>query len=606
MYELFVDPFFAFPKTPQLRVQYANQTNTSVPLTDHFIMKQILQGLNFTDLGGHLYEREFNDKVHDWAIGSRKLWHDSQVPTGVRFYNIYSDTTPTIFDLEYQVQVQSSLSEIRNRKAIFSYAPGDGTVPVVSAVNDGYTAVRRVAIPDVDHFNLVKDQRTFQWLRDFQMLQCPLNGWWNEGTEFLGPYLQIHQKGRQVYFFASLQHQRTLVEATYSGGVVAGSFMDADENVTFTFNVSRNCLYMTADIVHQKETFQYTIQRRIGLDCLPHTMEPCSIKHGKGVKRCYYGYYSPVCEITSCEQGYCPVEDASLAYYASCQPCTIQHNELCPFDAPWLCHNGNCVANLHDCHQFVANDHDCAMDEFYCDDKCTKNLTECLPQLAMHNKRSIKIANDICPKEAPFRCLSGHCVEKTSACPEYAVSEQQDDTKHHVHHCPPHRPILCSSGECHRSFEMCMCTTVSAPVVARRVTLKPNEWKYFYLEHVSNVQLRFTHVNATVYVRYAHLPSVWEYDGKSGAKQLAFRVCRANASDAFVAIWNEHDLHDIHVTWSLESMGLCGTEREGKWTNLLWICILVMFGIVGALLFCSAGIALAHYRTREQQPYGEI
>ncbi|XP_057784482.1 phospholipase A(1) LCAT3 isoform X2 [Salvia miltiorrhiza] len=142
IYEMLPNPYFNWKKQPEIQVwrKHSNGEGTSVELESYrsngciTLFEEALKN-NELDYDGETIALPFNFEILKWATGTREVLDQTQLPQGVRFYNIYGISVDTPFDVCYGSESSpiGEASEICHTLPEYSYVDGDGTVPSESA-----------------------------------------------------------------------------------------------------------------------------------------------------------------------------------------------------------------------------------------------------------------------------------------------------------------------------------------------------------------------------------------------------------------------------------------------------------------------------------------
>ncbi|XP_068657048.1 lecithin-cholesterol acyltransferase-like 4 [Aristolochia californica] len=122
-----------------------------------------------------------NLEILKWARETQKILSTAEVPSSVKFYNIYGSDNGTAHSVCYGSEQTpiSDLQQILLFQARYICVDGDGTVPAESAKADGLNAEARVGVPG-DHRGIICDLHVFRilkhWLKvDSDPFYNPLN-----------------------------------------------------------------------------------------------------------------------------------------------------------------------------------------------------------------------------------------------------------------------------------------------------------------------------------------------------------------------------------------------------------------------------------------------
>ncbi|KAH9318790.1 hypothetical protein KI387_020559, partial [Taxus chinensis] len=174
IYEMMACPDFDWPSPPLLEIWKKKNDgfgHSSIELESYGpqnsvnVIKDALVN-NTIIYDGTTIPLPFNCEILKWAIETRKIMSAAQIPTSVKFYNIYGTCNETPFSVCYGSKQNAilDLEQILQSEAVYTCVDGDGTVPMESAMADGLVAEERIGVPG-DHRGLICDERVFRILK---------------------------------------------------------------------------------------------------------------------------------------------------------------------------------------------------------------------------------------------------------------------------------------------------------------------------------------------------------------------------------------------------------------------------------------------------------
>lgn len=157
LHEITGNPTFHWqPAPPTATVWLSSGTHTNVQDVQKLtfslqefpvLLDQVLQG-NEVEIDGAKIPMAMNPGCWKRAADTRALCATARVPATCQFYNIYGTGLMTAFDVSYGSEATplTSMMEVGDRLASYTYVDGDGTVPSQCALYDGLRAVERVGV----------------------------------------------------------------------------------------------------------------------------------------------------------------------------------------------------------------------------------------------------------------------------------------------------------------------------------------------------------------------------------------------------------------------------------------------------------------------------
>ncbi|KAL3632335.1 hypothetical protein CASFOL_025319 [Castilleja foliolosa] len=137
--------------------------------------------INKVSFNGSDISLPFNVEILKCANETRRLLSSAEIPSQIKFYNIYGTSYETPHSVCYGSESApiSDLRQLPTLQAKYINVDGDGTVPVESAKADGLRAEARVGVPG-DHRGILCDRHVFRilkhWLKaDHDPFYNPVN-----------------------------------------------------------------------------------------------------------------------------------------------------------------------------------------------------------------------------------------------------------------------------------------------------------------------------------------------------------------------------------------------------------------------------------------------
>ncbi|XP_051126173.1 lecithin-cholesterol acyltransferase-like 4 [Andrographis paniculata] len=123
----------------------------------------------------------FNMEILKWASETVKILHCAEMPSQIKFYNVYGTGLETPHSVCYGSEDApvTDLQQLPTLEAKFINVDGDGTVPAESSKADGLRAEARVGVPG-EHRGILCDRHVFRilkhWLKaDHDPFYNPIN-----------------------------------------------------------------------------------------------------------------------------------------------------------------------------------------------------------------------------------------------------------------------------------------------------------------------------------------------------------------------------------------------------------------------------------------------
>eukprot|EP00698_Gefionella_okellyi_P013882 TRINITY_DN3837_c0_g1_i1.p1 TRINITY_DN3837_c0_g1~~TRINITY_DN3837_c0_g1_i1.p1 ORF type:complete len:924 (+),score=100.57 TRINITY_DN3837_c0_g1_i1:220-2772(+) len=371
--------------------------------------------------------RPFNNNAWQYSLESRRRWNAVPVNLGgIQFFNVYSHDQATQGIYSYPQSVRSWSDLVLQVATNAQMVDGDETVPLESALNDGFVARERVAVRGT-HTGLLAGTDTKETVLTMLGYDCPVQGWWrisrgvNAGTRLL-----FNQQGSTFY---TMWYDNSRIEGSVVRGRLLGQVVGS--NSTVSCSITEGCMLLECNWLGAT----WTAQREIGSECQSGQQQECAVVNGIGVRACMFGFWSSSCMISSCSSNLCIGQ-------AGCVPCSsLTDPARCNTARPYLCANGECVANLASCPRQDPVDACPVATPFRCNDTCYADFLACVR--GENDLQPPASDSALCPARQPFMCWGGGCVSDAVQCRVSSIR------------CAPELPVICANLTCAASVHDC-------------------------------------------------------------------------------------------------------------------------------------------------------
>jgi len=190
---------------------------------------------------------------------------------------------------------------------------GDGLTTAASVTKDGFSATQRINLYRT-HNGLLKYDAALLAMKYYLNNYCHVLGAWNVTMEDASGMKQQTITISEGYNWEASSNTFDM-KGRFFSDVFQGSFNYGGFNSTFNLDLSGNsdvgseCFFTTMEgtyraNVNNSKSYRFTGQKVPGSGSECTTDKSCNVDNGKGTQQCLGGYYSNICLVTSCNDGY--------------------------------------------------------------------------------------------------------------------------------------------------------------------------------------------------------------------------------------------------------------------------------------------------------------